>query len=219
MDYIKLIIFLFTNFSIIIILVLNVMAKRETGSALLHKTKQMPRINSNLETTIGLIIVAVFLFVIFTVPVLRDVPYLLTQNYAEASGKIIRCNEKSIVATITNENQEKINIEILGDYDLTPDTTIVVEYLPHMDLRVGWYILNPETMIKERPGSDKTALIDNEAFLLSMGLGIPAISFFLFIIFINKIKKMPVKTKQIILYIIKAAGIVAFLSILRLSQL
>ena len=74
------IIFLFTNFSIIIILVLNVMAKRETGSALLHKTKQMPRINSNLETTIGLIIVAVFLFVIFTVPVLRDVPYLLTQN-------------------------------------------------------------------------------------------------------------------------------------------
>ena len=107
----------------------------------------------------------------------------------------------------------------MGDYDLTPDTTIVVEYLPHMDSRVGWYILNPETMIKERPGSDKTALIDNEAFLLSMGLGIPAISFFLFIIFINKIKKMPVKTKQIILYIIKAAGIVAFLSILRLSQL
>ena len=150
---------------------------------------------------------------------IRDVPYLLTQNYAEANGEIIRCNEKSIVATITNENQEKKNIEILGDYDLTPDTTIVVEYLPHMDLRVGWYILNPETMIKERPGSDKTALIDNEAFLLSMGLGIPAISFFLFIIFINKIKKMPVKTKQIILYIIKAAGIVAFLSILRLSQL
>lgn len=219
MDYIKLIIFLFTNFSIIIILVLNVMAKRETGSALLHKTKQMPRINSNLETTIGLIIVAVFLFVIFTVPVLRDVPYLLTQNYAEASGKIIRCNEKSIVATITNENQEKKNIEILGDYDLTPDTTIVVEYLPHMDLRVGWYVLNPETMIKEKPESDKTDLIDNEVFLLSVGLGIPAVSFFLFIIFINKIKKMSVKSKRMILYIIKAAGIVAFLCIIRWGQL
>lgn len=219
MDYIKLIIFLFTNFSIIIILVLNVMAKRETGSALLHKTKQMPRINSNLETTIGLIIVAVFLFVIFTVPVLRDVPYLLTQNYAEASGKIIRCNEKSIVATITNENQEKKNIEILGDYDLTPDTTIVVEYLPHMDLRVDWYVLNPETMIKEKPEPEKTALIDNEAILLSAGLGIPAILFFLFIIFINKIKKMSVKSKRMILYIIKAAGIVAFLCIIRWSQL
>ena len=219
MDYIKLIIFLFTNFAIIIFLILAVMIKFEARKKIMKKPDPVRGVDSNSEVVIGLTICAVLCSFVFTVPVIRDMPYLFTQNYAEANGRIIKCDENSIVATVTNENHETGNIEISGDYDLAPDTTIVVEYLPHMDLRVGWYVLNPETMIKEKPESDKTDLIDNEVFLLSVGLGIPAVSFFLFIIFINKIKKMSVKSKRMILYIIKAAGIVAFLCIIRWGQL
>lgn len=219
MDYIKLIIFLFTNFAIIIFLVLIVMIKCGKRKKILKKSKSAPGVDLNFDPVIGLIIFIIIWSFIFTVPIFRDIPYLLTQNYVKVDGKIIRCDEKSIVAAVTNVNQETKYIEISGEYDLQPDTTIVLEYLPHMDLRVGWYILDPETLEKEKPESNKTALIDNEAFLLSVGLGIPAISFFLFIVFINKIKMMPIKSKQIILYIIKAAGIVVFLSMLRLSQL
>ena len=219
MDYIKLIIFLFTNFAIIIFLVLAAMIKFEARKKILKNPEPVKGVDSNLEVVIGLIVCAALCSFVFTVPVFRDMPYLFTQNYAEDNGTIIRCDEKGIVATITNENQETKNIEISGDYDLVPDTIIVVEYLPHMDLRVDWYVLNPETMIKEKPEPEKTALIDNEAILLSAGLGIPAVLFFLFIIFINKIKKMSVKSKRMILYIIKAAGIVAFLCIIRWSQL
>ena len=219
MDYIKLIIFLFTNFAIIIFLVLIVMIKCGKRKKILKKSKSAPGVDLNFDPVIGLIIFIIIWSFIFTVPIFRDIPYLLTQNYVKVDGKIIRCDEKSIVAAVTNVNQETKYIEISGEYDLQPDTTIVLEYLPHMDLRVGWYILDPETLEKEKPESNKIALIDNEAFLLALGLGIPAVASFVFIIFVNKIKNMPVNIKKMFSYIMMAVGLVSLLSIIRLSQL
>lgn len=218
MDYIKLIIILFTNFAIIIFLILAIMIKFDKERKMLKKSKSITETDLNAEVVIGLIMFIIWVF-IFTIPVFRDIPYLLTQNYAEVNGKIMRCDEKSIVAAITNANQETKYIEISGEYDLEPDTTIVLEYLPHMDLRVGWYILDPETLEKEKPESNKIALIDNEAFLLALGLGIPAVASFVFIIFVNKIKNMPVNIKKMFSYIMMAVGLVSLLSIIRLSQL
>lgn len=219
MDYIKLIIFLFMNFSIIIILTLVVMINRKKSASASQKSKPVSQSDSYLENIIGLIILAAFPFFMFTIPILRDLPYLLTQNYAEAAGEIRICDKNRIVVTITNENHETKNIEISGDYDLDPETSIVVEYLPHMDLRVGWYILNPETLTKERPEPRKMALIDNEAFLWAMGLGIPAIISFFGIFFIDRMKNMPVRFRKICIYLMMAASLVSLLSVLRLSML
>ena len=104
MDYIKLIIFLFTNFAVIIFLVLAVMIKFEVRKKIMKKPDPVRGVDSNSEVVIGLTICAVLCSFVFTVPVIRDMPYLFTQNYAEANGRIRKRRKQRSVQRLTAGN-------------------------------------------------------------------------------------------------------------------
>ena len=157
MDYRRLVYFLFTNFitfsTLIMVVLLIILQKKTRESEVTEKIEprdlrpdQMRKVSSSLSDIgliAGLSVLTVLFLSYFTIPVLRDIPYLVNQSYVEYEGIIVQNSEKEITVEVAFENDEPEKVEISGTYSLQEGEKIILEYLPHMKMRINWYV--PDT--------------------------------------------------------------------------
>ncbi len=196
MDYKKIIIAVFMNFGMIFILLLAVhgcIKHFREKKLQVNKKRKVPAgpegIFSQRETDFILLFACIFIFYKFTFPFIQDIPYLMEQNYEEASGTIVHCDAGGIIAKITYKNNTTGNIEIEGNYSLNGGEEIVIRYLPHADVRMEWYILDEATGEPVYPETGTNSLVDNRAFMLCMALGCPMAVKFFALLFLKKLEE------------------------------
>ena len=154
MDFRRLGYFLFTNFitfsTLIMVVLLIVMQRKKSGSEEVTEKTEQRDLNPDQIKTVsssvsdigliaGLIVLTVLFLYTFTIPVLRDIPHLITGKYVTYKGTVIENsgNETTVEINLKNNRTEKV--EIYGSGDLQKGDEIVLEYLPNMEMRVNWY--------------------------------------------------------------------------------